>query len=490
MFLTRTNRSKSAPKQVHFNDSSTHNITTELQQTSQNNIQMSPPPAIPIKHNSFNNVSPIIHERGRTKQSPIFERPKSPKQKGEIKQTVLRFWAEITQEARLWNIEKKFHELMKERDINENIRHDMTTTAHALAWEMHIIRLDDIDLSPVTDNIQFYFKPQQMWCTQTNQYIGFGSSSYKLIPGCKYILTNDDKYTSFVMCDKMFIFSYIETYILQNLFDFPDKYKDFLKPAMLRQQKNNITSLIPGSNHFDFNQYKDKIITSQCQICQSSQIMVNTDIIEKIMKELYPCTVDAPQKYKTFIEACQYYKQTVTQQQGNSSPQAASITQQALQKLYNIRLAEYEQSVLNTEVVFFANRITGEKTWKYVPGVMNAALVGTKKSETTEDLKVTPPPITEVISADKNSADWYAPIRLDDPILKPSIADQCIGDVVDAVSGLQEKLRKAYEEIDRMKLQTEHFSVKETEYKRLNELYEERLNKIERHIGIKDGGQL
>jgi len=95
-------------------------------------------------------------------------------------------------------------------------------------------------------------------------------------------------------------------------------------------------------------------------------------------------------------------------------------------------LKDLEAQLLNMKVVFFVNRITKEKTWKYIPGI--------DRCPDTTSPAISPPHIGEIMSMDIATADWIHPIRLNDPILKAGIADTCIRDVVSAVSSLQEKL--------------------------------------------------
>ena len=453
-------RSKSAPqKNVHFDET----VVADLAKASAPSPPSQPPQPPPRPSRQKNIQVQAVVRKSQQSQSPI-------------KKWCCSWWRDIVQRARLDEIGKRSERLVKEQDMSQNIQHDMMNTARALAWEMHTIRLGDIDFSSIVENIPLYYEfdgSVRLQPTHPNQSVG-------CVPGCKYICEKPfcpSLGTKFYCVDKLLMLLSLPYTTQLSVFNLPSSssllrhraetsfafngnkkaLKELLGSVPVLVQAHQWIHPEPQRPHqpvlSDAQFVASWLVAASAnnhtsdafQIIQDLPHIGPLNLLYDNIRLLYPYKVDMPNCCKEFIDEWERPRQAETKCQHNNAKQCDTCIENAtVTPLNKLLLKDLEAQLLNIKVVFFVNRITKEKTWKFVPGVVNRC---TDNSQPT----IAPPPIGEIMSMDIATADWIHPIRLDDPILKPSIADECVGDVVSAVSGLQEKLLVAYQEIGCLK---------------------------------------
>lgn len=346
-------------------------------------------------------------------------------------------WEKIVQTAILKDIGKRSASLIKEQNIQDAMMKQS-------AWEIHTISLDDIDLTEAVAAMSFG-PLRDSGSLGEDGDVDMGDvesvpagirTGGEAIHGCEYIYENS-KWGAHVLkgrfycIDKLQIllsFPYIQTLSIFNLPFTPRWYNESDAPKLSRARS------LWGGEHLmrEGNLQSVDPVGIIKELCLIDQHHFGTDAGDG---------ADCVEFYEELrrLWSLRDSHQLEHHEGTNGTSCAHSLAEpqcsQYLKQCHNVTLTrlllkDLEMQLRTQKVVFFVNRITKEKTWKYIPGA-NHLLEASSM--------VSPPDIGEIISLEMPYADWKYPIREDDPIFKTRIADLYVRDVASAVQTLQEK---------------------------------------------------
>ena len=220
------------------------------------------------------------------------------------------------------NIEERINKILLEEEEDENEKINMISNPY-FEWDIHVIKIDNIDCSNIGT------LPNYKWL--------------KKVENCKYVyqrmnMSNSNLNNMFYISNAMLIFSTIMNISNNKILDLPEKNKlEYIKLfTHIRNYTNNRSTIgitIPITTEHD-----------------------SKDLYETI-KKVYPLDINLPNICKLYIEE---YERIIPSNDN---------TIKVLVNLNKLILRNIEENLLNTKVVFFVNKITGEKTWKQIPGI-------------------------------------------------------------------------------------------------------------------------